>query len=376
MNSTSKKIVMSYNAARFLYIFRSGIIKELIKRQYKVIIVAPWDDYSQKLQALGCEVYDIKMDNKGSSPFADAMTLLAYRKLYRKLQPDVALHFTIKPNIYGTLAARSLGIPCVNMIPGLGTAFIKDTWLTRVIEQLYKYSQTWSHKVFLLNMDDMRLFLDRGLVSKEKAELIRCSGIDLEKFAATPPANNAAPIFLLIARMLKDKGVVEFVEAARMIKAGHPDVRFQLLGQLGVENRTAICADQMNAWVQEGVVEYLGETDDVRPYIADSTCVVLPSYREGLPRTLLEASAMSRPIIATDSPGCRDIVNEGENGYLCKVKDFVDLADKLERMLMLSNEQRADMGRKGRERMQREFDEKIIVKRYIEVVEEAIKQKG
>lgn len=377
MNSPTKKIVIAYNKAQFIYIFRIGTILGLLERQYKVIIVAPWDDYSLKLQDMGCEVYDIKMDNKGSNPFADIMTLLEYRKMYRKIRPDLVLNFTIKPNIYGTLAARSLGVPCINMVPGLGTAFVEDSWLTYIVEQLYKISQTWPYKVFLLNMDDLRLVVERGLVPKEKAELIHCSGIDLEKFSATPPSKKSAPIFLLIARMLKDKGVIEFVEAARLIKARHPQVRFQLLGPLGVENRTAIFASQMEAWVQEGVIEYMGETGDVRPYIADAACVILPSfYREGLPRSLLEASAMARPIITTDNVGCRDIVDDGITGYLCRIKDPVDLADKIENFLLLSDAQREEMGRKGREKMERDFNEQIIVKRYLEVVEEALNQKG
>lgn len=377
MSSPLKKIVISYNTARYLYRLRIGIVLRLLERRYKVIIIAPWDEYSQKLEELGCEVHDITMDNKGSSLYKDTLTLLAYRKLYRKLQPDLALHFTIKPNIYATLAARSLGVPCVNMVTGLGTAFVNDSWLTRIIEQLYKFSQTWPHTVFLQNMDDVRLFIDRGLVAKEKAVLLPSSGIDLEKFAATPLPEDSSPIFLLIARMLKDKGIMEFVEAARTIKANHPNVRFQLLGPLGVENRSAIFPAQMDAWENEGIIEYLGETHDVSPYIANSTCVVLPSYyREGLPRSLLEAAAMARPIITTDNVGCRDIVDDGENGYLCKIKDPIDLADKIERILMLSTKQLADMGQKGREKMQREFDEKIIVERYLAVVEDALIQKG
>jgi len=375
MNSPLKKIIISYNTARYLYRFRIGIILGLLERQYKVIVVAPWDDYSQKLEDLGCEVYNIKMDNKGSSPFVDAITLLEYRKIYRKLQPSLALHFTIKPNIYGTLAARSLAVPCINMVTGLGTAFIQDSWLTRIVEQLYKLSQSWPYKIFFQNSDDLRLFVNRGLVAAEKAEQLASSGINLEQFIATPPANNSYPVFLLIGRMLKDKGVIEFVEAAKILKKKYPNVRFQLLGQLDVENRTAILREQVDEWVSEDIVEYLGTTDNVIPYITQADCIVLPSYREGLSRTLLEASAMTRPIIATNVTGCREVVDDGENGYLCKVKDSADLVNKLELMLMLPSEQRADMGRKGREKMQREFDEKMIVKRYIEVVEEAITQK-
>lgn len=365
----AKTIVISYNTARYLYRFRSAIVRALIERKHKVVVVAPWDDYSLKLRDLGCDVHDIKMDNKSSHPLADARTLLAYRKLYGKIQPDIALHFTIKPNIYGALAARSLGVPCINMVTGVGTAFIHDSWLTRIVEQLYKLSQSWPQKVFFQNMDDLGLFVTRRLVPAEKAELLSSSGVNLEQFAAAPPANNLSPIFLLIGRMLEDKGIVEFVEAARLVKARHPDVRFQLLGQLDVVNRTAIVREQMDSWVAEGVVEYLGETDDVRPYIAHADCIVLPSYREGLSRTLLESAAMARPIVATDVPGCREVVSDEVTGYLCKVKDKDDLANKLERMLLLSSKQRAEMGLKGREKMQREFDEQIIIQRYLEVID-------
>jgi glycosyltransferase involved in cell wall biosynthesis len=302
----------------------------------------------------------------------DARTLLAYRKLYRKIQPDLALHFTIKPNIYGTFAARSLGVPCINMVTGVGTAFIHDSWLTRIVEILYKQSQAWPYKVFFQNMDDLGLFIKRGLVPAEKVERLSSSGVNLSQFVATPSANNIAPIFLLIGRILKDKGVVEFVEAARLLKMRYPDARFQLLGQLDVVNRTAISREQMAIWCAEGVVEYLGETDDVRPYVAQADCVVLPSYREGLSRTLLEAAAMARPIVATDVPGCREVIDDGQSGFLCKVRDVDDLADKLEYVLKQSGEQRAEMGQRGREKMQREFDERIIIRRYLEVIEEAM----
>lgn len=371
-----KSIVLSSNTTWYLYNFRIGTIRALIDRHFRVVIIAPWDEFSLRLRELGCDVYDIEMDNKGSSPIADAKTFLAYRKIYRTLQPDLALHFTIKPNIYGALAARSLGLPCINMVSGLGTAFICESWLTRIVERLYKLSQSWPHKVFFQNMDDLDLFVERRLVPTEKAERLPGSGVNLTQFVAASPAKNSAMVFLLIARMLRDKGVVEFVEAARLVKTRHPEVRFQLLGQLGVANRSAILREQVEGWVAEGVVEYLGETDDVAPYIANADCIVLPSYREGISRILLEASAMARPIVATDVTGCREAVDDGETGYLCKVKDPVDLADKLERMLLVSREQRAEMGRKGREKMQREFDEQIVIRRYLEVIGEIVKSNG
>ncbi|MEQ6341777.1 MAG: glycosyltransferase family 4 protein [Gammaproteobacteria bacterium] len=370
-----KLIALTSNTTWYLFNFRIGTIRALIEQHFKVVVIAPWDEFSLRLRELGCDVYDIEMDNKGSSPIADAKTFLAYRKLYRTLQPDLVLHFTIKPNIYGTLAARSLGLPCINMVSGLGTAFIRESWLTRIVERLYKLSQSWPRKVFFQNMDDMGLFVERGLVPAEKVERVPGSGVNLTQFIAAPPASNSSTVFLLIARMLRDKGVLEFVEAARLVKARHPKVRFQLLGQLGVANRTAILREQVDGWVAEEVVEYLGETDNVAPYIANADCVVLPSYREGISRILLEASAMARPIVATDVAGCREVVDDGETGYLCKVKDPVDLANILERMLMLTSEQRAEMGRKGREKMQREFDERIVIRRYLEVIDEVIKNR-
>jgi glycosyltransferase involved in cell wall biosynthesis len=368
-----KKVVVSYNTARYLYRFRLGILLGLIKRNYKLAVIAPLDEYSCKLKDIGCDVYDIPMNSKGSNPLGDARSFFAYLKIYKKIQPDLALHFTIKPNIYGTLAARSLGVRCINMVTGVGTAFINDSWLTRIVEKLYKLSQPWASKVLFQNRDDMELFVKRGLVSIENVEILSSSGINLTEFSATPLANNVDPIFLLIGRMLGDKGIFEFVDAARLLKEIYPNVRFQLLGQLDVVNRTVISRYQMDSWVNEGVVEYLGETDDVRPYIANADCVVLPSYREGLSKTLLEAAAMSRPIVATDVPGCRDVVDDGISGYLCKVRDVSDLVSKMESIILLSRQQRTEMGFKGREKMQREFDADIILERYLQLVEDTLR---
>jgi len=365
-------VALSSNTAWYLFNFRAGLIRALLGRHFRVVIVAPQDEFSVRLAGMGCEVFDVRMDNMGSNPFFDARTLLIYRALYQRIRPAVALHFTVKPVIYGTLAARWAGVPCVSTVTGLGTAFLRDSWLTRVVERLYRVSQTWPEKVFFQNPDDLDLFVGRRLVSRNKVERLPGSGIDLSRFAVSPTPGNDAPVFLLIARLLWDKGVGEFVEAARRVKTRNPRTRFRLLGALGVANRTAISRDQVASWVQEGVVEYLGETDDVRPFIEAADCVVLPSYREGTPRTLLEAAAMGRPVITTDSVGCREVVENGVNGYLCQVKDAGDLADKMERFLALPLDALADMGRKGREKMEREFDERLVIDRYLAVIGEIL----
>lgn len=363
------RVALSSNTAWNLYNFRRGLLQSFIERGWQVFILAPQDECAAALVEMGCMVVDCPMDNKGTHPVHDVATMITYWRLYRDIKPDMALHYTIKPVIYGTLAARALGIPCINTITGLGTAFIRETWLTRVVESLYRLSQRWPARVFFQNPDDQALFLKRRLVSPAVAERLPGSGVDLSRFGYSPMPQEQAPVFLLIARMLWDKGVGEFVQAARLVKAVYPAARFQLLGQVGVENRTAIQRSQVEAWVGEGVVEYLGETDDVRPFINKAHCVVLPSYREGTPRTLLEAAAMGRPVIATDVPGCREVLDDGVTGFLCRVKDPQDLAEKITQFLGLGSADRDSLGRAGRAKMEREFDERIVVARYLQAID-------
>ncbi len=362
------KIALASNTAWNLYNFRGGLIRRLLEEGAAVTVVAPPDEFSEKLAGMGCEVIGLPMDNKGTHPVRDLRTLRDFHRVYRQVRPAVALHFTIKPVIYGSLAARMLGIPVANTITGLGTAFLREGWLMRVVESLYRVSQRWPQRVFFQNRDDHDLFVGRGLVPAEKAERLPGSGVDLERFAPAAYPGNPAPVFLLVARLLRDKGVVEFVEAARRVRAHHPRARFQLLGPLGVANRTAIPAEEVAGWVAEGVVEYLGETGDVRPALAAADCIVLPSYREGVPRTLLEAAALGRPLIATDVPGCREVVADGDNGYLCRAQDANDLADRMERFIGLPVEARQALGEAGRAKVEREFDERMVIGRYLDAI--------
>jgi glycosyltransferase involved in cell wall biosynthesis len=310
------------------------------------------------------------MDNKGVNPLSDLMMKRRLSKIYNESSPDLIIHYTIKPVIYGSLAAAKLGIPFVNNITGLGTAFIKQNWVTWLVKQLYRRSQKKAVFVFFQNADDKEFFSRRKLIPENvPQEIIPGTGIDTDHFQLSPyPAKNSVT-FLLIARMLWDKGVGEFVEAARQIKTEFSDVRFQFLGFLDVKNRTAISHEQMQVWVDEGIIEYLRATDDVRPYIREAHCVVLPSYREGLPRTLLEAAAIGRPIIATDVTGCREVVDHGVNGYLCKERDTNDLAEKMRDMIKLSIDERREMGLRGRKMMEQNFDQRIIVEKIVSRIE-------
>ena len=363
-----KRIALSANTSWNIVNFRAGLVRALIEAGHEVIALAPIDSTSSRLAEIGCRHVPLPMDNKGTSPLRDVLLLLRFRRLLRRDRPDAFLGFTIKPNIYGSLAAHSLGIPVINNISGLGTAFIRDGWLTRLVKHLYRIALRRSHTVFFQNDDDRSLFVDPGLVAEGRTGFLPGSGVDLSRFVPVEgraAGERAGFCFLLVARLLWDNGVGEYVEAARLVRRESPDARFQLLGFLDVENRSAIARATVQAWVDDGIVDYLGSADDVRPYIASADCVVLPSYREGTPRSLLEAAAMARPLIATDVPGCREVVEHGRNGFLCRVRNVDDLAQRMLEMIRLSEEGRATMGLIGRRKMEQAFDERIVVERYL-----------
>ena len=368
--SAKVKLVIFINTAWNFINFRARLIQELVGHGYEVIAVAPDDEYSSQLPALGCRYIPLSMDIKGTHPGRDLLLLWRFFNLLRKERPDVYLGYTAKPNIYGSLAAHMMGVPVINNIAGLGAVFIKGGWLHKLVKGLYRVALSRSRKVFFQNEDDRQMFVSSGLVRAEVTDRLPGSGIDLDKFSSIPLESSGCRgmRFLLVARMLWDKGVGEYVEAARLVRQRHPDAEFCLLGFLDVQNPAAISRKQMDQWVAEGVVLYLGTANDVRPHIAAADCVVLPSYREGVPRTLLEAAAMGRPIIATDVVGCREVVDDGVNGYLCQPRDAKDLAAKLLRMIELPHKERGSMGLLGRKKVEREFDEQIVIQRYLAAI--------
>ncbi len=365
------KVIIALNTAWNLFNFRAGLIRALVAKGYEVVAVAPGDEYAPRLAELGCRFVALPMDNKGTHPGRDLLLFFRFLALLSRERPDVFLGYTIKPNIYGSLAARLLGIAVVNNIAGLGTAFIRNNWLTRLVRRLYKVALSGSHHVFFQNHEDIKLFIEFGLVAPIKVSRLPGSGVDLNKFCFSPlPALNERPFcFLLVVRLLWDKGVGEYVEAARIVHQKYPSVKFQLLGFLDVINRTAVSKDQMDEWVKEGLVEYLGVSDNVVPHLIAADCVVLPSYREGMPRSLLEAAAVGRPIVTTNVEGCREAIEDGVTGLLCRVRDASDLAEKLIQMIEMDLSKRAEMGAAGRLKMEREFDEKIVIQKYLEIIQ-------
>jgi glycosyltransferase involved in cell wall biosynthesis len=361
----SMHILMTVNAAWNIWNFRRPLVEALQADGHRITVLAPPDDAVKDLERLGCRVQPLEMSVKGLNPLEDVRLQRRFTRILRETRPDAVLSYTIKNNVFGARAAKSLGVPFLPNVTGLGTAFLSGKLLQTVTEQLYRRSFAGLPVVFFQNEDDRSLFLERRLVTADQAQLLPGSGIDLDRFAPAPmPAPDAAPVFLMIARLLRDKGVMEFVEAARQIKTRHPKARFQLLGAVGSENRSAIDRSTLEGWVAEGVVEYLGTTPDVRPAIAAASCVVLPSYREGAPRTLIEAAAMARPVIATDVPGCRAVVDNGVSGFLCAVRSADSLSATMERFLALPPDAQREMGAAGRTKMEREYDQALVVDAY------------
>lgn len=373
-----RKIALLANSSWNLANFRGGLIAALLEGGDEVVTLAPDDSSVSGLVQRGVRTLHVNVDSSGTSPRRDGTLFFDYRKRLLEERPDIVLGYTVKPNVYGTLAARSLGIPVINNISGLGSAFIGGGSLANLICLLYRFSLRGSHRVFFQNRDDLAVFLERKLVRRDQAAILPGSGVDIRRFTPISPTtaviDEKTPFrFLLVARLLRDKGVVEFIDAARQLRSTGTLARFQLVGALDVANPTAISKRDVDGWVEEGLIEYLGVADDVRPLLAAADCVVLPSYREGTPRTLLEAAAMARPLVATDVPGCREVVEHGVNGYLCRVRDSADLARAMSRMLDLSEGERRTMGSAGRAKMEREYDERIVIDLYLEAIEQAMK---
>jgi glycosyltransferase involved in cell wall biosynthesis len=368
------KIIVSSNSAWNVYNFRKCIILKLINAGFEVVVVSPFDEYASKLCKFGCKYVNVSIDNSGVNIINDLYLIFQYLKIFFKIKPNAVLSYTAKPNIYGSIAASVYSIPVVNNVSGLGTAFIRGGVLGGVVSFLYKISLVKSKCVFFQNSDDRDLFLRKNLVTEGRVDILPGSGIDLKYYKVLNIDNGADFIFLLVSRLIWDKGVQEYVDAARLIRKNSPNIRFQILGFLDVDNKTAISKFNVDNWVQEGVVEYLGCADDVRPFMQKSNCIVLPSYREGMPKTLLEAAAMGKPIITTDVEGCRDVVDNKVNGYLCNARDAYDLAKKIEIMLKMDPKDIKKMGLKGRDKMEKEFDEKIVIDKYMSVVDKIIGQ--
>ncbi|NOU92484.1 glycosyltransferase [Paenibacillus sp. LMG 31456] len=333
------KIMFIVPYSKYYLNFSWDLIESLVHDGHSVTALAPDSVAEGTLSAVGVRFIQIPLKNTGLNPFYDILSIFHLARIIRNELPDIVSCYSIKPVLYGALAARTIRTTRVFLtVTGLGYVFTGFTWkqrlLTPLVNTWYRLAFQHCERVFFENPDDLHLFNRLGLIQQDKTTILNGSGVNLDKFAMNPKVRSKAPItFILVARIIKDKGIYEYIEAARILKIKYPHVSIQLLGPFD-HNPTSISKAQVKEWMNEGVIRYLGETTDVRPYLRSSNVFVLPSYREGTPKSVLEAMAMGLPIVTTDTPGCRETVIHGRNGLLVPVKSSKALADAMEQFIL------------------------------------------
>jgi glycosyltransferase involved in cell wall biosynthesis len=360
-------IVFSGNTSWSMYNFRLDLLRKLVSDGYAICVIAPEDEYTLKIKEAGIDFYPVKKLNRsGINPLEDIFLLKEYISIYKKLKPSFVFHYTIKPNIYGTLAAKYCKIPSISVATGLGNAFSKKGFLFYFVKYLYKLSTSFSSEIWFLNDSDKAVFETHHIIDKNKGFVLPGEGVNTTVFKT----NNKYSVseschFLLVSRMLYDKGVQVFVEATKHLMSKGYKINSFLLGQLDADNPESISIETIQQWQAEGLVHYLGSSTNVANHIDQANVVILPSYyKEGLPKVLLEAASMEKPIITTNVPGCKEVVDDRINGYLCNPKSVFDLAQKMELFIQLPLEDKINMGKAGREKVLKYFDVDIIIDIY------------
>ena len=354
------RILILTNNISGLHSFRKEVVKAIVDKGYDVYISEPdEDDRIRYFEEIGCHIIKTKFDRRGMNPIADFRLLLAYHKIISQLRPVAVLTYTIKPNIYGGIACRMATVPQLANVTGLGDALENGGWLQRLTTSLYKIGVSKAKCVFFQNKYNKDFCLFHGIVGYATV-LLPGSGVNLMHHRYQEMPTDETVKFLYISRLLKDKGTDEFFEMAKYIKKRYPNSEFQILGY---------CEDRykkmLNEYVDKGIINYLGSTTDVRPYLANVHCTIMPSYHEGMSNVNLESAANGRPVITTNVPGCRETVDDGKTGYLVEARSTKSLIDGVERFLHLPYNQKVLMGKEARRKVMREFDRNIVVDAYL-----------
>jgi glycosyltransferase involved in cell wall biosynthesis len=372
------KIVLFANTDWYLFNFRLSLARRLRELGHDLLLLSPPGDYGAKLVGMGFDWRALPMERRSLNPIAEARLVNHLAGLLRRERPDIVHGFTIKPAVYGSIAARLAGVKGrVNAVAGLGYVFISDEPRARLLRPLVRrlLKTAFSGKdarLILQNPDDLALFREAGLVAEERVRIIPGSGVDTSRFTPGRARRTGEPLEVLLAtRLLWDKGLAEFIDAARILKAQGRNIRFLLAGEPDPGNPASVPVEAVRAWVDEGVVEWLGHVDDMPGLLGSVDVVVLPSYREGLPKTLIEAAACARPLITTDVPGCRQVVSHEADGLLVAVREHEPLVHAIAR-LDDDHELASRLGAAAREKALAQFDERIVVERTIEVYRELI----
>lgn len=358
------KILILSNDAEGLYKFRKELIQQFLEQGSEVYISIPKGIFETELKQMGCKFINTSLDRRGINPKTDAKLMFFYRKLIKKLHPDMVITYTIKPNIYGGLMSRMLRVPYAVNITGLGTAFQSESMVKKLVTFLYKIALKKAKVVFFENIGNKQTFLDLHILKEKQICVLNGAGVNLADYPFIEYPSDRGTRFLFIGRVMKEKGVDELFEAAERITQQRSDVFFDVVGPLEDDYKS-----RLEELVQKGVIVYHGYQKDVKPFIEKCHCFVLPSYHEGMANTLLEAGAMGRPLITSNIHGCLEAVEKGRNGYLAEAKNTESLLGQLEKFLGLSYEERKRMGQASREVVQEKFDKKKVVGKTIREIE-------
>lgn len=360
-----RKILLSANTTFALYNFRYNLMKELQRQGYEVVCVG--DKPNERLEKEGWKFVPCHMDRRGKNIINDLKLFLEYLKIFYEEKPDYIFNFTIKPNIYGAVAAKILGIPTINNVTGLGDMFDGGKCNSKIVSLLYKIAFRFPKRIFFQNNDDMNIFLNNGLVKKEKCVRIPGSGVDTTKFVPVEKKVVDDKIrFLFLGRISNKKGVRIINEVSKLLTPKYPNIEFQLLGKIYTDEDEHISLEEIKEWEKQSNIRYLGTSSDVRNEISQADCIIFPSfYREGVPRSLIESAAMGKSILTTDNVGCRDIVEDGYNGYLAEPKSVESMLEIVDKFLNLSKDQKKRLGENGRKKAVEQFDERIVIESYL-----------
>lgn len=356
-----KTVLLLVNHEKGLICLRMELVERLLAEGHRVVVSLPFETAKELLTDMGCECIDTAVDRHGMNPFKDLKLLLNYRRIIRKTRPDLVLTYTVKSNVYGSIAARLCRVPCVSTVTGLGISVENGGLKQKLILFLYKFGIRKNKKIFFQNRTNMEFMQARKIVG-ENIALLPGSGVNLQKHAPFPypTVENDRYTFLVIGRLMRDKGTEELLCAARAIKADFPQVTFRLLGFIDGDFEQAV-----GRAIEDGIVEHVGQVDDVHSYMETSHATVHASYHEGMANALLESAAAARPVIATDVPGCRETFDDGVSGIACRARDAKSLEDAIRRFIALPYEEKKNMGLRGREKVEREFDRNLVVNAFL-----------
>lgn len=370
--SCKSMIILSANTSWYLYNFRANTIKALLNQGHQVTCLSPHDDYTFRLKQLGCHWRPLEIDGMGLNIFNEIKLLFRLIKNFREIKPTVVLNFTIKNNIYGTLAAHLLKIPIINNISGLGTIFIRKDLKYRAIRFFYLRVLPLSTKIFCQNAEDIKLLKNLSGISGKQLQLIPGSGVDVNRFHPglknMNKKNKKKFRFLFSGRFLADKGIFELIEAAKKLNLLNIEYDLWLVGFQNNENISNINSSVINGWSRLPNVTIFESTHEIEKILSEVDCLVLPSYREGMPKSVLEACSMSLPVICTDVEGCNSVIEHSINGLLCKPKDAESLMETMKMMLSMPKNELEEMGDNGREVILKQFDERLVIKQTLDAI--------